>query len=179
MLYHGPVDALLPFFSGLGFTCPPRKEVPAFLQDVTHAPGQRSVAQPALLAAGAGSGRSMLVPLEEIEQKFWGQDSGPGADMKGALATAMDKAAFADVPKARQPVLARGAWPASWGPAGHLQALFLSLGAFLAASPGPRPAVCRRWSRRATWRPGPPFICSARGASSSCWAATWSCCRGA
>ena len=52
MLYHGPVDAVTPFFATLGFACPPRKEVPAFVQEVTSAAGQRQLAQPQLLARG-------------------------------------------------------------------------------------------------------------------------------
>ncbi|KAL4447582.1 hypothetical protein ABPG75_004801 [Micractinium tetrahymenae] len=33
--YHGPVEAVLPFFEGLGFRCPPRRGVADFLQEVT------------------------------------------------------------------------------------------------------------------------------------------------
>ena len=30
MLYHGPVEAVLPFFTPLGFDCPPRWVLPRF-----------------------------------------------------------------------------------------------------------------------------------------------------
>lgn len=33
--YHGPIDAVLPFFQGLNFTCPPRRGMADFLQEVT------------------------------------------------------------------------------------------------------------------------------------------------
>ena len=46
ILYHGPTGGALPFFEGLGFACPPRKDLPSFLPEVTtpsgvapHAPG--------------------------------------------------------------------------------------------------------------------------------------------
>ncbi len=32
VLYHGPVQDVLPHFSALGFECPSRKEPPSFLQ---------------------------------------------------------------------------------------------------------------------------------------------------
>ena len=31
-MWHGPVGDAVPFFTGLGFICPPRKDVPSFLQ---------------------------------------------------------------------------------------------------------------------------------------------------
>ena len=34
-MYHGPREEALPFFSTLGLTCPPRKAVADFLQEVT------------------------------------------------------------------------------------------------------------------------------------------------
>ena len=32
IVYHGPVGDAVPFFTSLGFVCPPRKDVPSFLQ---------------------------------------------------------------------------------------------------------------------------------------------------
>ena len=34
-MYHGPREEALPFFSSLGLTCPPRKAVADYLQEVT------------------------------------------------------------------------------------------------------------------------------------------------
>ena len=34
-MYHGPREEALPFFASLGLTCPPRKAVADFLQEVT------------------------------------------------------------------------------------------------------------------------------------------------
>lgn len=39
VLYHGPVAGAVPFFTRLGFECPPRKDVPSFLLEVTTASG--------------------------------------------------------------------------------------------------------------------------------------------
>ncbi len=39
-MFHGPVSEALPFFTrDLGFSCPPRKDVPSFLQEVATASG--------------------------------------------------------------------------------------------------------------------------------------------
>lgn len=35
IVYHGPLDTVLPFFEGLGFKCPQRKAVADYLQEVT------------------------------------------------------------------------------------------------------------------------------------------------
>ena len=32
IVWHGPLDEVLPFFSSIGFDCPARKDVPSFLQ---------------------------------------------------------------------------------------------------------------------------------------------------
>jgi ABC-2 type transporter len=52
LLYHGPIEGALPHFAGLGLVCPPRKDVPSFLLEITtpagaqqqhwHRAGQRS-----------------------------------------------------------------------------------------------------------------------------------------
>lgn len=41
ILYHGPVQDAVPFFSSQGFVCPERKDVPSFLLEVTTAKGER------------------------------------------------------------------------------------------------------------------------------------------
>ena len=45
----GPIAEVLPFFSSLGFDCPPRKDPGSFLQEVTTPVGQLAYATPALL----------------------------------------------------------------------------------------------------------------------------------
>ncbi|KAL4419611.1 hypothetical protein ABPG77_001665 [Micractinium sp. CCAP 211/92] len=44
--YHGPVEAVLPFFEGLGFRCPPRRGVADFLQEVTTPSDQQKYWDP-------------------------------------------------------------------------------------------------------------------------------------
>ncbi|PNH10990.1 Pleiotropic drug resistance protein 1, partial [Tetrabaena socialis] len=41
--FHGPVVGALPFYQQLGFVCPPRKDVPSFLQEVTTASGSHPI----------------------------------------------------------------------------------------------------------------------------------------
>jgi hypothetical protein len=40
-VWHGPRAAVLGFFEGLGFACPPRTDVPGFLQNITSHKDQR------------------------------------------------------------------------------------------------------------------------------------------
>jgi hypothetical protein len=35
LVFHGPREMVLPFFQGLGFSCPPEKGTADFLQEVT------------------------------------------------------------------------------------------------------------------------------------------------
>ncbi|KAG2439064.1 hypothetical protein HYH02_006591 [Chlamydomonas schloesseri] len=48
--YHGPPPGALPFYQQLGFVCPPRKDVPSFLQEITTASGQQEYASEELRA---------------------------------------------------------------------------------------------------------------------------------
>ncbi|KAG2432130.1 hypothetical protein HXX76_009056 [Chlamydomonas incerta] len=48
--YHGPPPGALPFYQQLGFVCPPRKDVPSFLQEITTASGQQEYASDELRA---------------------------------------------------------------------------------------------------------------------------------
>lgn len=41
LVFHGPREAVLPFFQGLGFTCPLGKGAADFLQEVTTFGEQR------------------------------------------------------------------------------------------------------------------------------------------
>lgn len=41
LVFHGPREAVLPFFQGLGFTCPLGKGTADFLQEVTSFGDQR------------------------------------------------------------------------------------------------------------------------------------------
>jgi len=34
IIYHGPREGVLPFFQGLGFACPPRKNAADFIQEL-------------------------------------------------------------------------------------------------------------------------------------------------
>ena len=121
---------MVAFFASLGFACPPRKEVPAFVQEVTSAVGQRELAEPALRArcqpkVRAWWGRccshyagscadtglrpvgwlrvqaGLLVSLAEVEAAFWGAEHGPGADMRQLVADAPGPEGFADLPPVR------------------------------------------------------------------------------
>ncbi|PSC75525.1 pleiotropic drug resistance 5-like isoform A [Micractinium conductrix] len=101
VLFHGPVDAALPFFASQGFDCPPRMEAPAFLQYVTSASGQRQVANAALAPRLAGArSTQLLVQLAEIEAAYWGAAEGAGAEMRAAIQAAAAPEAHADLPKA-------------------------------------------------------------------------------
>lgn len=103
MLYHGPVEAVLPWFASLGFACPPRQEVPAFLQSLTSASGQRALAAPAMLADAQKrhvASSQLVLPLEDMEAAFWGADKGPGGDMRAALEATRAPEAFAGQPRA-------------------------------------------------------------------------------
>ena len=40
-VFHGPCADVMPFFASLGFACPPRMDVPGFLQNITSAKDQR------------------------------------------------------------------------------------------------------------------------------------------
>lgn len=82
----GPVDQVLPHFeAGLGFACPPRKDVISFLQELSTPIGQLTYATPALLAASgltppdqdpgallAQPPAQLLVPVHEMAERFWG-----------------------------------------------------------------------------------------------------------
>ena len=41
IIYHGPREFILPFFSQLGFQCPQRKGVADFVQEVVSAKDQK------------------------------------------------------------------------------------------------------------------------------------------
>lgn len=55
IIYHGPVNEVLPFFQTLGFDCPQRKDLPSFLLEVTTPAGQYQYASRALRAGRAAS----------------------------------------------------------------------------------------------------------------------------
>ncbi len=87
---------------------PRSQEVPAFLQNLTSASGQRSLAAPALLAEAQkrqAASTQLVMSLEEMDAAFWGADKGPGADMRAALEAARAPEAYADLPRVRT-----GAW---------------------------------------------------------------------
>lgn len=44
IIYHGPREQIVPFFRSCGFSCPERKGVPDFLQEVTSKKDQVWVA---------------------------------------------------------------------------------------------------------------------------------------
>ncbi|GAB4819215.1 hypothetical protein N2152v2_006261 [Parachlorella kessleri] len=84
VIYHGPVDQVLPFFNTLGYACPERKDPGSFLQEVTTPLGQLSYATPELMKAKgvaedlrtpeallAAHPRGLLTPIEEIASAFW------------------------------------------------------------------------------------------------------------
>lgn len=112
-LSPAPAPQIVPHFESLGFACPPRKEVPAFLQDVTSTRGQRELAGAALATrrASAGAG-ALLLPLEEMDAAFWGAARGPGAEARAAIEAALAPETYAKVPKARSGALLapRPAW---------------------------------------------------------------------
>ncbi|KAG1677139.1 hypothetical protein FOA52_000945 [Chlamydomonas sp. UWO 241] len=82
--WHGPVGDVIDFFSGLGFLCPVRKDVPSFLQEVVTYTGQLDYASDALLAergfaerAFPGDGRKQyVVPIDDIRAAFWAHPAG-------------------------------------------------------------------------------------------------------
>lgn len=53
IVYHGPVDDAAAHFAALGFECPARKDVAAFLQEVTTAAGQAAYATAVSARGGA------------------------------------------------------------------------------------------------------------------------------
>jgi len=89
IIFHGPVGDAVPFFSSLGFDCPPRKDLASFLQEVSTPTGQLAYASnalreqlglPARAEAAAGAGdrglergslpQSLLVSMAEIAERF-------------------------------------------------------------------------------------------------------------
>ena len=91
------MDQSLPFFEGLGFACPPRKDRASFLQEVTSPLGQLTYATADLLARSgvpaqlreparllARPPTRLLVPLEAVSEAFW-ERSEPGRAMRAAL----------------------------------------------------------------------------------------------
>jgi ABC-type multidrug transport system ATPase subunit len=50
LIYHGPRENILDFFLTLGFSCPVRKDMASFLQEVTTVVGQHEYASPELRA---------------------------------------------------------------------------------------------------------------------------------
>lgn len=81
------------------------QEVPAFLQSLTSASGQRALAAPALLADAQKrqvASSQLVLPLEDMEAAFWGAGKGPGGDMRAALEVARAPEAFAGQPRVRR-----------------------------------------------------------------------------
>ncbi|GAX75668.1 hypothetical protein CEUSTIGMA_g3111.t1 [Chlamydomonas eustigma] len=83
IVYHGPVGKAVEFFRTLGLICPPRKDVPSFLQEVVTESGQLIFASEALLKSRNFQARSFpngkkrfVVPIEEIEDAFWQSEVG-------------------------------------------------------------------------------------------------------
>lgn len=101
IVWHGPVDEVVPFFTSLGFVCPPRKDVPSFLQEVTTESGQLEYASVSLLEERGFDettirtrtffeGRKRyVVPTEEVVQAFW--QCPAGLRMKKQLMRPFDK----------------------------------------------------------------------------------------
>ena len=82
-MWHGPVGDVLPFFTSLGFECPPRKDVPSFLQEVLTESGQLQFASDELLSSQGFDSRSFgddgkrfVVPIQKMEAAFWACTSG-------------------------------------------------------------------------------------------------------
>ncbi|KAI3428353.1 hypothetical protein D9Q98_006733 [Chlorella vulgaris] len=85
VIYHGPVDGILPFFEQqLNYVCPIRKDSGSFLQEVTTPVGQFAYATPALLERKGlaekdrdpltlltNPPKALLTPVEEMEESFW------------------------------------------------------------------------------------------------------------
>jgi hypothetical protein len=86
----GPVTDVIPFFNTLGFDCPPRKDIPSFLLEVTTLAGQLNYATAELrLAMGLPSAQAqpikegvskekmpvlskeLLVPVKNMAAQFW------------------------------------------------------------------------------------------------------------
>lgn len=77
VLFHGPVDAALPHFLTLGFACPPRKEPPSFLQEITFPNGQAELSTPELRqSAQAPPGGGLLVSLDTMADAYWASETG-------------------------------------------------------------------------------------------------------
>uniref|UniRef100_A0A7S3UDR3 ABC transporter domain-containing protein n=1 Tax=Picocystis salinarum TaxID=88271 RepID=A0A7S3UDR3_9CHLO len=81
LLYHGPREGTLPFFSSLGFVKPEEVDVADFLQQVTTPAGQRK-----FFVSGkhtrptegveAGSQDSLIMSLQEIQRAFYNCEAG-------------------------------------------------------------------------------------------------------
>lgn len=96
VIYHGPVDGALPFFSTLGFDCPARKDPASFLLEVTTPVGQVMYASPETLDSFKVPShyrsparllvrppKRLLVPVSKISASFW--ETEYGKDMKQQL----------------------------------------------------------------------------------------------
>jgi ABC-type multidrug transport system ATPase subunit/ABC-type multidrug transport system permease subunit len=84
VIFHGPVGEALPFFSSLGFDCPPRKDPGSFLQEVTSPIGQLMYASSALLKKHglteedrsfeklvSNPPSSLMISTKDIHKAFW------------------------------------------------------------------------------------------------------------
>ncbi|GAX82873.1 hypothetical protein CEUSTIGMA_g10299.t1 [Chlamydomonas eustigma] len=108
ILYHGPVTDVIPFFNTLGFDCPPRKDIPSFLLEVTTSAGQlnyataelrRTMGLPAAEAQPVAEGvskekmpvlrKELIVPVKNMAAMFW-KDNEHGQAMLRELGVPID-----------------------------------------------------------------------------------------
>ena len=105
IIYHGPVGEAVPFFGTLGLSCPPRKDVPSFLIEITTPSGQKEFATTDLEERVSSSGRpapaepkrravlssgEWLVPIADMVSAFR-SGTAAGRAMEAALASPFDK----------------------------------------------------------------------------------------
>jgi len=81
IVYHGPTAETLPFFESLGFTCPSRKDMGTFLQELFTPQGQVEYMQG---DRKTDSMDELLLSVDQMAGAFWASDTGKALQAEAA-----------------------------------------------------------------------------------------------
>jgi len=79
IVYHGPAADTLPFLKSLGFHCPPRKDMGAFLQEVFTPQGQLEYCEEGMRPEKEDSMDDLIVPVDGMQDAYWRSEAGKRA----------------------------------------------------------------------------------------------------